>query len=120
MSISSKSPKAILAAAYRIGQKVLERYSSENGPHRFTQPQLFACLVLKTFLGTDYRGVTAFLKDFSEAREVLELEQVPHFTTLQKACQRMLKQRVVTSLLEETVSDHYRRKKKEDVGDDFE
>ena len=120
MSISSKSPKTVLAAAYRIGQRVLASYSSENGPRRFTQAQLFACLVLKTFLGTDYRGVTAFLKDFFEAREVLELRSVPHFTTLQKACQRMLKERVVKKLLEETVSDHYRRKKKEPVGDDCE
>ena len=94
---------------------MLEPHSNDVGPRRYTQPQLFACLVLKTFLGTDYRGVSAFLQDFSEAREVLELKQVPHFTTLQKACQRLLKQRVVTSLLEETVADHYRRKKKKAV-----
>ena len=32
-------------------------------PKKFTQPQLFACLVLKTFFQTDYRGVVVFLND---------------------------------------------------------
>ena len=120
MSISSKSPKAILSAAYRIGQKVLEPHSNSVGPRLYTQPQLFACLVLKTFLGTDYRGVTAFLKDFAEAREIIELRQAPHYTTLHKACRRLLKQQTVSSLLEETVADYHLRKKKEDDGNDCE
>ena len=120
MRISSKSPKAILAAAYRVGQKVLAPYSSDVGPRLDTQAQLFACLVLKTFLGTDYRGVSAFLKDFSEAREILELKQAPHYTTLHKACQRLLKQEVVSSLLEETIAEHQQNKKKESAGSDCE
>jgi hypothetical protein len=118
MSISSKSPKAVATAAYRIGQRVLPLYGAGAGPRTYTQPQLFACLVLKTFLGTDYRGVVAFLRDFSEMREILELEQVPHFTTLQKACQRLLRADVVSSLLEETVNEHHRKKKKGGVGSD--
>lgn len=112
MSISSKSPKTILAASYRVGQKVLVEHTKKAGPRIYTQPQLFACLVLKTFLGTDYRGVCAFLQDFCEARAIIELKRVPHFTTLQKACQRLLKQEIVSSLIEETVADHYRLKKK--------
>jgi isochorismate hydrolase len=38
-----------------------------------------------------YRGVVQLLKDLSDLREVLELKKIPHFTTVQKAEQRLLK-----------------------------
>ena len=58
-------------------------------PKKFTQHQLFACLVLKTFLKTDYRGLAAHLADHFDIREPY-LETVPHFTTPQKASRRLL------------------------------
>jgi DDE family transposase len=57
----------------------------------YTQPQLFVCLVLKTFFRTDYRGVTVLLQDFDALRAYLGLKRVPHFTTLQKASKRLLR-----------------------------
>jgi hypothetical protein len=43
---------------------------------------LFACLVLKNFLRTDYRGVVEHLRDNPALTEAIELTKVPHFTTL--------------------------------------
>jgi hypothetical protein len=37
-------------------RRALLLYSHRNSPKKFTQHQLFACLVLKNFLRTDYRG----------------------------------------------------------------
>jgi hypothetical protein len=37
-------------------RRALLLYSHRNSPKKFTQHQLFACLVLKSFLRTDYRG----------------------------------------------------------------
>jgi hypothetical protein len=54
MSQTGKSPKAIL----RVG-RALPVYSHRFSPQKFTQAQLFACLVLKKVLKTDYRGVAA-------------------------------------------------------------
>jgi hypothetical protein len=41
-------------------------------------------LVLKVFFRADYRGVTAFLAEWSDLRAALAPDRVPPFTTLQK------------------------------------
>ena len=88
---TSKSPRKVLPVAYATGQKVLRPYAHRFSPRKFTQPQLFACLVLKEFLKLDYRGVQQLLLDTPELRAVIELTHVPHWTTLQKAADRLLK-----------------------------
>ncbi len=70
-----KSPKAVLYVAYLVGCKTLQPYSHECSPNKFTQPQLFACLVLKEFLRLDYRKLAALLKDAHEVCEVIELDR---------------------------------------------
>jgi hypothetical protein len=52
--------------------------------------QLFACLVLKVFFNTDYRGIVAYLDDLPALQQTIGLDRVPHFTTLQKASARLL------------------------------
>lgn len=83
--ITSKSPLAVAREALSIGQDALPAYSAPKSKHSFTQPQLFAILVLRQFFRTDYRGIVALLQDFSDLRTALQLEHVPHFTTIQKA-----------------------------------
>ena len=55
--------------AYEIGKQSLPQYSHRFSPKTFTLPQLFACLVLKSFLKTDYRGVVEFLADWENIKE---------------------------------------------------
>ena len=87
----TKSPVALARQALAVGRRALPRYSSRRSRHDFTCPQLFAILVLRQFFRTDYRGAVALLEDFGELREALGLEKVPHFTTLQKAAERLEK-----------------------------
>ena len=61
MSKLSKSPLRVARQALATGQAALPLYAHRFSPKKFTQPQLFACLVLKTFLKNDYRGVVAHL-----------------------------------------------------------
>ena len=89
--------------ALAAGKEAFSDYSHVYSPHKFTQPQLFACLVLKEFEKKDYRGITQLLLDCPDLQQVLELKSVPHFTTLQKASQRLLKQKRVRQLIELTV-----------------
>src|SRR5262249_43279134 len=91
MSTLSKSPLRVARQALAVATDTLAPYAHRYSPKKFTQPQLFACLVLKTFLKTDYRGVTAHLADHSDLRAALGLGAVPHFTTLQKASRRLLR-----------------------------
>ena len=92
----SKSPKALAQAAVETARRVLPAYSCRQSPHTYTQPQLFAILILRTFFKTDYRGICDILADWSDLREVLQLPRVPHFTTLQKAEARLLKRGLLT------------------------
>jgi len=92
-----------MRAAYRIAQRVLPAYSHPCSPKKFTQHQLFACLVLKEFFRLDYRGVEVLLAEDPTLRAVIELRVTPDFTTLHKACRRLLKLPACNRLLDETV-----------------
>jgi hypothetical protein len=109
---TSKSPKAVARAALEAAQRVLPFYTHPNSPKKFTQHQLFACLVLKNFWKTDYRGVVAQLHDHPQLREVLRLDCVPHFTTLQKASQHLLASEPARRVLESTIRMHYGRRRR--------
>jgi hypothetical protein len=85
------------------GAKTLRPYAHRHSPKKYSQPQLFACLVLKTFFKTDYRGLSALLADLSDLRRVLGLRCAPHWTTLHKAAGRLLVRRRVRRLLGFTV-----------------
>ena len=87
----TKSPRAVAREALRLAQESLPACSSKFSRKGFTQHQLFAVLALKAFLKTDYRGVAAFLADFAEIRDDLGLADVPHYSTLCYAEQRLLK-----------------------------
>jgi hypothetical protein len=103
MSTLSKSPVAILRTALEVAQAVLPAYSHVNSPKKFTQHQLFACLVLRATLKLDYRGLQALLIDCSDLREAIGLKAVPHWTSLQKAAARLLHDENITGLLGATV-----------------
>jgi Transposase DDE domain len=112
VALTSKSPRAVLLAALATAKRALPLYSHRNSPKKFTQHQLFACLVLKNFLKTDYRGVVAHLADCPSLTDVLGLARVPHYTTLQKAARRLLASLPARRLLDATVREHLGRKRR--------
>ena len=77
--------------AYATAKDALPKYAHRFSPKKFTQHQLFACLVLKEFLKSDYRGIVGILVDCPNLCAAIGLEHVPHYTTLQKAADRLLK-----------------------------
>jgi hypothetical protein len=89
--------------ALATAREALPAYSSPFSRHDFTLEQHFACLVLKSFFRTDYRGISAILADLPDLCAALELKKVPHFTTLQKAHARILSFGPMNQLLDVTV-----------------
>jgi len=87
----TRSPKALARMALRVSRHALPAYSSKFSKKDFTQHQLFALLVLRQFFRTDYRGIVALVEDMADLQQMLGLTKVPHFTTLQKAHERLLK-----------------------------
>ncbi len=76
--------------ALQVAKDRLPTYAHVYSPRKFTQPQLFACLVLKRHFKLDYRGIVALLADMPTLCEDIRLKSVPHYTTLQKAAHRLL------------------------------
>jgi len=103
MSRTSKSPRKVALEALAAARQALPSYGSRFSRHDFTLAQHFACLVLKSFFRTDYRGVSAILTDLPDLCAALEMTKVPHFTTLHKAHARLLAFGPMSDLLDCTV-----------------
>ncbi|HEX2972427.1 MAG TPA: transposase [Tepidisphaeraceae bacterium] len=100
-----------MAEALAAAQNSLPPYAHKFAPRKYTQHQLFACLVLKEFEKKDYRGICHLLADCPDLRQIIDLKAVPHFTTLQKASRRLLQLKHVRKLLAKTVQRIFRRRK---------
>src|SRR5450432_4454487 len=71
--------------AMQLGGKHLADYGDTRSRHDFTQRQLMACLILRAYLKTTYRGVLELLAVSPNLREALGMpDKLPHYTTLQK------------------------------------
>ena len=91
MRKTTKSPLALATTALKVAQQGLPAYSHPKSPHSYTQHQLFACLALMQFFKTDLRGICQMLAEWSDLRQALGLEKVPHYSTLCYARRRLLK-----------------------------
>src|SRR5271155_1511894 len=75
----------VAALAMQLGSRHLADYGAARSRHDFTQRQLMACLILRAYLKTTYRGVLELLTVSPKLREALGLaDKLPHYTTLQK------------------------------------
>lgn len=78
----------IVKLALRLARRHLSDDSHEKSPKKYTQPQLFACLILRAHLGCTYRKCEELLILMPAVREALGLMEVPRFTTLQTFADR--------------------------------
>ena len=86
----SKSAVRVAREAFAAGRAALPEYGSRFSRRDYTQAQLFALLVLRQFLRTDYRGIVALVAEWRELRGTLGLGRVPHYSTLAHAVPRLL------------------------------
>jgi len=112
MSFTSKSPVTVARRALGAADHALPRSAHRFRPQKFTQPPRFACLVLKAFFKTDYRGVVVLLEDLPDLVATLTLKAVPHWTTLQKAPRRLLTLPAANRLLTATLGRLLGRRRK--------
>lgn len=86
--MESSNFKMILDLAQQILQMVqMPLFATKHSKKTFTNHQLFKLMVIKSFLGLDYRRFEDHLKT-SKIPEYLEMDRVPHFTTFQKFAKR--------------------------------
>lgn len=75
--------------AYGVAKKEIEAYSSKFSKKKFTRQQHAVILCLKIRSGCTYEGVVEKLVEEPRVRDALDLEEVPHPTTLVKAFERL-------------------------------
>ena len=88
--------------AMQLGARHLAAYGAAKSRHDFTQRQLMACLILKAYLKTTYRGVLEILATSEGLRQRLGFtDKLPHYTTLQKFSARSQVQAIAAAILAE-------------------
>lgn len=76
-------------AAYDLTQQYLPTYSSKYSRQDFTQPQLVTLNLIRIKCDWTYRQTYNHVQLMTPIREHLNLEVMPHYTTIQKAFDRM-------------------------------
>ena len=87
-----------------ISQELIEKfqlplYSKQHSGKTFNNHQLFKLIIVKSYMGTDYRRFIEFL-EISEIPKLIGLKRIPHFTTLQKFSARQKIQELEHLILE--------------------
>src|SRR5436189_1669585 len=78
----------VVRLALRLARRHLADHAHKFAPKKFTQPQLFACVILKAHMGCTYRKAEELLILMPAVRGAIGLEEVPRFTTLQMFADR--------------------------------
>ena len=81
-------------------------FSSKFSKKTYTQHQLLILLLLKEYLSEDYRDTVELTEIMDSLREKIHLDEVPHFTTIHKFCQR-LRSSIFTRLLNQLIKQFY-------------
>ena len=86
--------------AMKLGREHMSDYGAVTSRKDFTQRQLMACLVLRAYLKTTYRGVIEILETSEALRAELGMkEKLPHYSTLAKFCERSAVLEILTAML---------------------
>lgn len=79
----------VAALAMQLGSRHLADYGATRSRHDFTQRQLMACLILRAYTKTTYRGLLELLAISPSLRQELGLrDKLPHYSTLAKFSSR--------------------------------
>jgi hypothetical protein len=75
----------VAGLAMQLGTRHLADYGATRSRHDFTQRQLMACLILRAYTKTTYRGILELLAISPSLRRQLGLQdKLPHYSTLAK------------------------------------
>ncbi len=98
-----KSPRKVLIEAYQLALPLLPAYASDYSRKDFTQPQLFACLVLREHQKKSYRGIEALLADSPDWLKDIGVKdgKAPDHNTLWRAFERLVKRGLMNRMLDQ-------------------
>jgi transposase len=86
---TNKYIRFVDVASRAIKESRIPLYSCKFSKKTYTQHQLLILVLFKEYIGEDYRDTVEFLELMEKLRDQIQLNEVPHFTTLQKFSQRI-------------------------------
>ena len=86
---SNKYIKFIDLSLKTVQSSRLNLYSCKYSKRVYTQHQLLVLVLLKEYISTDYRDFVELVDLMNNIKEKLDLDKVPHYTTLQKFVSRI-------------------------------
>jgi hypothetical protein len=107
-----KSPRKVLREAYELAVPLLPAYASHYSRRDgFTEPQLFACLVLREHQKKSYRGIEALLADSPGWLAEIGVDggRTPDHNTLWRAFGRPVTRGLMNKMLDQQVAWAARR-----------
>lgn len=75
--------------AHELAANHLPTYAHKQSPHRFTLPQLAACVVLMFYLDISYRDMEEWLLASDQVSAVLGLKSIPDHSTLSRTFKKI-------------------------------
>jgi len=72
-----------------IKESRIPLYSCKFSKRTYNQHQLLTLLLLKEYLAENYRDTVELIEIMDSVRQKIDLEEIPHFTTIQKFCHRI-------------------------------
>ena len=88
---TTRSHRTTFRRAYQLGLRLFKPRAHQFARHDFTEPQLFACLVLRESLKLSYRKAETFLRDSPQWMADVGMTEAPDHNTLWRALGRLLK-----------------------------
>lgn len=85
MSSRTADLETIARWALEVAKDSVPLYYHRFAPKVFSRPQLVACVLLKTYLRQDYRGMEEILRVSPPLQNILGLKRVPDYSTLSRA-----------------------------------
>ena len=86
---AGRNIRFIQAAISVVNSTHLQPYSCKFSKKIYTQNQLLVLILFKDYRNQHYREFIEDVGDIKRVREILDLSQAPHFTTLQKFLRRI-------------------------------
>ena len=94
---------AFARLALAVAERILPERAHRFAPRRYTQPQLFACLLLREYLHLDYRSAEEVIGASDSLRRILWLRCVPDYSTLWRFAQEKVTPELIEQALTETL-----------------
>ena len=103
MSAKQNTLLEVARLSVKFSGRYMQPYSHTKSPHKFTQAQLMACLILRAYLKTTYRGIIEMLQTSEALQKCLGFQRLPHYSTLKYFADRSDTLVIVDAILGEVV-----------------